>query len=245
MKVLSVAELLREVGATAEAAYCDLMAKLRAISRGLDTEGNQVSATQNLVQMEAAVQTLRDMRHACMEGLNQKKRGVSRLRGFITEELFRVFEMDVASFHSILELAEANEFDVTKMHNTMLWSAVNETMHALLRQYSKNLVISDVARGAAQILEASMIVSDPARTWNVPFGIGYHSSYECADAHSVGARSEATVQFRHHNYAQSSPNRLWPLQRHSPAEPHTTAHDADKEKLEAFSRATMAQHDIT
>ena len=135
MKVLSVAELLREVGATAEAAYCDLMAKFRAISRGLDTEGNQVSATHNLVQMKAAVQTLRDMQHACMEGLSQKKRGVSRLRGFITEELFRVFEMDVASFRSILELAEANEFDVTKMHNTMLWSAVNETMHALLRQY--------------------------------------------------------------------------------------------------------------
>jgi hypothetical protein len=115
VKVLSVAELLRKVGATAEAAYCDLMAQFRAISRGLDTEGNRVSATQNMVQMEAAVQTLRDMRHACMEGLNQKKRGVSRLRGFITEELFRVFEMDVASFHSILELAEANEFDVTKM----------------------------------------------------------------------------------------------------------------------------------
>ena len=90
-----------------------------------------------------------------------------------------------------------------------------------------------------------MIVSDPARTWNVPFGIGYHSSYECADAHSVEARSEAIVQFRHHqNYAQSSQNRLWPLQKHSlAAESHTTAHDADKDKLEAFSRATMAQHD--
>ena len=135
VKVLSVAGLLREIGETAEAAYCGLMAKFRTISRGLDTEGNRVSATQNLVQMEAAVQTLRDMRHAYMEGLNQKKRGVSRSRGFITEELFRVFEVDVASFRSILELAEANEFDVTKMHNTMLWSAVNETMHALLRQY--------------------------------------------------------------------------------------------------------------
>ena len=74
MKVLSVAELLREVGATAEAAYCDLMAKFRAISRGLDTEGNQVSGTPNLIQMEAAVQTLRDMRHACVEGLNQSSR---------------------------------------------------------------------------------------------------------------------------------------------------------------------------
>ena len=53
------------------------------------------------------------------------------------------------------------------------------------------------------------------------------------------------MQFRHHqNYAQSSQNRLWPLQKHSlAAESHTTAHDADKDKLEAFSRATMAQHD--
>ena len=46
VKVFSAAGLLREVRATKGADYYGPMAKLRAVSRGFDTEGNRVLVTE-------------------------------------------------------------------------------------------------------------------------------------------------------------------------------------------------------
>ena len=66
----------------------------------------------------------------------------------------------------------------------------------MLRGISKNLLISAVARGTGQVLQASLIVSDMARTWIWATAM---STYESAVAQGLQIRSEAIARFKASN----------------------------------------------
>ena len=66
----------------------------------------------------------------------------------------------------------------------------------MLRAISKNLLISAVARGTGQVLQASLIVSDMARTWIWTTAM---STYESAFEQSPQIRSEAIARFKASN----------------------------------------------
>ena len=68
-----------------------------------------LTAQQNLVQLEEIVEFLTEWRSNCKSGLAQGSRGATRLRGFITEELFNAFQLDLASFKFIIEFAVSRE----------------------------------------------------------------------------------------------------------------------------------------
>ena len=188
--------LLRAVSAEAEASYCDLMAMIRAFSRGADKDGNKVTVQENLAQMHAFLDELTSMRERC-ESLEQSDRGAARLRGFVSQDLFNLVSMAVASFDDIVHLVSvANGFSLDKFRNTPPYSAVNETSRAMLRGISKNLLISAVARGTGQVLQASLIVSDMARTWIWTTAM---STYESAFEQSPQIRSEAIARFKASN----------------------------------------------
>ena len=131
-----------------------------------------LTAQQNLVQLEEIVEFLTEWRSNCKSGLAQGSRGATRLRGFITEELFNAFQLDLASFKFIVEFAVNNAYDVAKLRNTPPFSASNETQHGILRLKSRKMVISTVARSAAQVMECSRILSDNVRTFHTGIGLG-------------------------------------------------------------------------
>ena len=157
--------LLRTVGAESEASYCDLIAMIRAFSRGVDNIGKKVTVQENLAQIHAFLDELTSMREAC-GSLEQSDRGAARLRGFVSQDSFNLVKLTVGSFDGIVHFVSvANGFSLDKFRSTPPYSAVNETSHAMLRAISKNLLISAVARGTGQVVQANLIVSNKARTW--------------------------------------------------------------------------------
>ena len=169
---------------------------IRAFPRGADKDGNKVTVQENLAQMHAFLDELTSMRERC-ESLEQSDRGAARLRGFVSQDLFKLVCITVASFDDIVHFVSvANGFSLDKFRTTPPYSAVNETSHAMLRAISKNLLISAVARGTGQVLQASLIVSDMARTWIWTTAM---STYESAFEQSPQIRSEAIARFKASN----------------------------------------------
>ena len=124
----------------------------------------------------------------------QGSRGATRLRGFITEELFNAFQLDLASFKFIVEFAVNNAYDVAKLRNTPPFSASNETQHGILRLKSRKMVISTVARSAAQVMECSRILSDNVRTFHT--GIGLGTTYASSFNNDAQVRSDAIAEHK-------------------------------------------------
>ena len=75
----------------------------------------------------------------------------------------------------------------------------------MLRAISKNLLISAVARGTGQALQANLIVSDKARTWTWTSAM---PTYESEIEQSPQVRSEAIARLK------ASNNRDYDLEKH-------------------------------
>ena len=131
VRVGELGPLLRLVGAVIEAKFCDLLRKQFCLARGIGADGAALSAEQNLSQMNAHFDELKGMREACI-ALDQRARGTTRLRGFISEELFKLYELNPESFKSIVELCRNNGV-LAHLRNTLPYRAMNETWHELLR----------------------------------------------------------------------------------------------------------------
>ena len=194
VRVGKLGPLLRLVGAVIEAKFCDLLRKQFCLVRGIGADGAALSAEQNLSQMNAHFDELKGMWEAFL-ALDQRARGTTRLRGFISEELFKLYELNLESFKSIVELCRNNGV-LAHLRNTLPYSAMNETWHELLRRADKNVVIGTVARRTGQICEASMILSDPARSWIWPIGLGENATYESALDQDPEKRTAALESLR-------------------------------------------------
>ena len=111
---------LRTVGAEAEASYCDLIAMIRAFSRGDDKDGKKVAVQENLVQMNAFLDELTSMRETC-ESLEQSDRGAARLRGFVSQDLFNLVKLTVGSFDDIVYFVSvANGFSLDRFRSSLV-----------------------------------------------------------------------------------------------------------------------------
>jgi hypothetical protein len=139
---------------------------------------------------------LTQMRTDCIQNVPQASRGAERLRGFISEDLYRLFKMSVENWGDLLCFARHNGMDMDAFRSAPPTSAINETWHALLRAVSKHVLIADVARRSGQIMGAALIVSDLARTWVWRGGVGgAQSSYPTAHAQSPEQREEAMAAY--------------------------------------------------
>ena len=187
--------LLREVGLDRAASFCDLIRLSHDFSRGVNSDGAAVSPLDNSTAIKDLNSRLRSMRDACLKSLNQQCRGARRLRGFVTEELHELYQRSELALAAIIALCRANDM-MQDLRATLPYSAVNETWHSLMRRVSKLLVISDVARSAGQVLEASLIIQDVARTWCWPVGCGSQSEYESCLEQSPLVRERALTALR-------------------------------------------------
>jgi hypothetical protein len=185
--------LLREVGLDRAAKLCDLIKAAHDFSRGVNADGEPVTPSENLSKIKAFNRDLAAMRDACLE-LEQASRGAKRLRGFISEDLFELFKMSEVALEGVLALCEAN--GLTKdLRSTLPYSATNETWHGFLRRVSPNVLICSVARAAGQVLEASLIITDLARSWIWPVGCGTESEYNSSLEQSPEKREAALLEY--------------------------------------------------
>ena len=181
--------LLREVGLEREAAFCDLIRASGNYSRGVDVDGNPVTPEANLAAIKKFNACLAAMRDACLK-LEQTSRGAVRLRGFISEELFKLYKMSENALEGIIGLAKTNGL-VHGLRATLPYSAVNETEHALMRRASPNVLIAAVARAAGQLLELTLLLTDLARSWIWPVGCGVEATYQSTVEQDADDREEA------------------------------------------------------
>ena len=187
-------KLLRRVGATREAWYCDMMDKLYGFAKGENSTGGELSANQNLQQGMEFLSMLREWKDGC-SGLCQDARGGARLRGFITTELHESIVETVGSFRSLCQLSEANG-GVLMLRNTIMMSFVNETTHSYLRSLSAQVHIDVCARALGKLMNMLLILADPARTFRTVVGQGGKQSYQGAAEHDHAVRNAAIEKVR-------------------------------------------------
>ena len=169
---------LRRVGLDAEATYCDLIWSSHCCARAIDVDdGRALSPTENLAQMRAFTGKLTGIRAECVDKLEQGSRGAARLRGFISEDLYRLFLQSEKALDFIIKVAEASGMS-EGLRSTLPYSEANETYHGVLRRIDKQLRISSVARATSKILTVMMLIVQQARSWPWRVGAGADGCYE-------------------------------------------------------------------
>ena len=82
--------------------------------------------------------------------------------GFFHGELYSLIVLSRDAFSEILPFLALN--GVTDMRNDLPGSSSNETYHALLRLFSKNLRIGSTLAHVVQLVAVAAILSDQARS---------------------------------------------------------------------------------
>lgn len=185
--------LARRIGATDEAAILDNLALIYGFSRGKNPIGADLTPEQNLTQVKALVANLTAMRSKCLEK-DQTLRGGVRLRGFYTEQLYSLIVMSMVAFSDILVFLETN--GVKDKRNNLPGSSSNETYHAFMRLFSKNLLIGPTLTSVGKLVAVGSLLNDQARTWPCTAVSGVGNSYGGRVDRPLREREAAISQFR-------------------------------------------------
>ena len=183
----------RRIGATDEAALLDDLALIRGFSRGKDPNGADLTPEQNLMQVRALVANLTAMRLKCLEK-DQTLRGGTRLRGFFMEQLYNLIVMSMVAFSEILVFLDTN--GIRDKRNNLPGSSSNETYHAFMRLFSKNLLIGPTLKSVGKLVAVGSLLSDQARTWPCTALSGVGNSYGGQVDRPLQEREAAIIQFK-------------------------------------------------